>query len=105
MFVPKLVDAVSERIRIHTEKFVETRLGKMFLSVTLLGPLMFFPTVWEAWTAPNIDVLRTPTWPMLTLVNTAALILLSHKGDWIMRLVTMAFVCLMGAMTLAIILR
>jgi hypothetical protein len=85
--IPKLVDAVSERIAYATAGFVQTRAGKIFLVLVLVGPLTFLPTLWEAWTAENIDVFRTYTWPALVVINISATLGAIHNGDWRLRLV------------------
>lgn len=105
MSISRLIDDLHVPVARATKGFVESRLGKLFLAVILVGPFTFLPTVWEAWTAPNIDVLRTPTWPCMTIINFAAWISLAHNGDWRMRLVGFMWVLMMVAVTLAIYIR
>lgn len=80
------VDGFSAKVQRSTQSFVETWLGKCFLSLIVVGPLTFIPTVYGAWTADNIDALRTVTWPMMTIVNISVFLGVCHCGDWRMRL-------------------
>lgn len=73
-------------IKATTSRFIETRLGKLFLGLPLVGPLTLIPTVWEAWFASNIDALRTLTWPTMMIVNFSVLVALCYNGDWRIRL-------------------
>ena len=103
--LPKMIDAISASVARITKPFVETRIGKIFLSVILLGPLTFLPTIYEAWTAPNIDALRTFTWPFMIVVNVAVLLSVVHNGDWRMRLVMFVWVLTMAAVWVATLVR
>ena len=85
--------------------FAQTRIGKIFLNLVLLGPVSFLPTLWEAWTAPNIDVLRTLTWPFLFVINLSALYGLLLQGTWQNRLMLGIWTGIMFVMTLAILVR
>ncbi len=100
--VPRIVDAMAERVRISTQKFVQSTFGRCFLGLTLIGPLTFIPTVWEVWTAPNIDVFRTSTWPLLMLVNVSVFVAVCHHGEWRTRLSMMVWVVLMALMSVAV---
>lgn len=102
---PRAVDAVSAVVARKTEHFVQTKLGKLFLMIVLFGPVTFLPTIWEAWTAPNIDSLRTITWPLMIVVNISATLGLTHSGDWRMRLVMFVWVLAMAAVWLATLVR
>jgi hypothetical protein len=82
MLIQKMVDNFAFRVAKLTEEFIKTKAGQLFLSLSLIGPVSFLPTVWGAWTAPNIDALRTLTWPMMLVVNTSVFISICHKGDW-----------------------
>ena len=92
MSIPNAVDTVSVFIAKKTEYFVETRLGKIFLSVVLDGPFTFLPTIYAAWTEPNIDSLRTLTWPLMIIVNMSATLSVAHKGNWQIRLVMVLWI-------------
>lgn len=105
MSVPSAVDLVSENIRKKTDSFVNTKLGKIFLSAVLIGPLTFLPTVYAAWTSPNIDILRTLTWPLLTIINISALLGVIHNGDWRMRFVMFIWTLMMATIFIATIVR
>ncbi len=105
MNIPHIVDSISERLAGKTKGFIQTKFGKIFLSLVLVGPLTFLPTVYTAWTAANIDSLRTPTWPLMIIVNTSALIGVAHNGDWRMRMVMIFWVVIMVALFLATIVR
>lgn len=103
--IPVTINALSEKIAQQTSCFVESGFGKIFLSLVLVGPFTFLPTLYQAWTAPNIEALRTPTWPMMTVVNSAALLGVIHKGDWRMRLVMVIWVIIMILTWLATVIR
>lgn len=103
--IPQRIDDVSAVMATWTKPFVETILGKFFLSLVLLGPLTFIPTIHQAWTAENIDALRTWTWPLMTFINLSALLGLVHNGDWRMRFVMVMWVIVMAAVWLATLVR
>lgn len=104
-FIPRVVDAASAVVARKTERFVESWLGKLFLGIVLVGPLTFLPTIWAAWTEPNIDSLRTLTWPLMIVVNISATLALAHNGDWRMRLVMFIWILAMVAVYLATLVR
>ncbi|MEK7661949.1 MAG: hypothetical protein AAB355_00390 [Patescibacteria group bacterium] len=99
------MDSVSARIAEATLPFVQTRIGKLFLSVVIVGPLTFLPTVYVAWTASNIDSLRTLTWPLMIVVNISATLGVIHNGDWRMRLTMLIWVLMMAAVFIATLVR
>lgn len=103
--LPNAVDKISASVAQATKPFVENSAGKIFLSVVLFGPLTFIPTLYEAWTASNIDALRTLTWPLMIVVNISALLGLVHNGDWRMRLVMFVWVIMMAALWVATLVR
>jgi hypothetical protein len=85
--------------------FINTKPGKIFLSLVLVGPLTFIQTAWEAWFAPNIDALRTLTWPMLVIINLSVLVALCYNGDWRTRLSMVMWIILMLLVWLATVFR
>lgn len=92
--VPDTIDQISYEFALITKPLIETKLGQMFLLLTLFGPLTFIPQIKQAWTAPNIDALRTWTWPAMTITNSSSLLGLVHNGDWRLRLVMFVwFLC------------
>ncbi len=103
--IPSWVDLTAERAKVLTTPFVKSWAGQMFLSIVLIGPLTFLPTVWAAWTEPNIDALRTYTWPLLVVVNLSTLLSLVHKGDWRMRLILVVWTLEMASVWLATLVR
>lgn len=103
--IPIVVDAVSEKIRIRTEGFVKSKIGKWFLAIVLVGPFTFLPTMWVAWTAENIDALRTLTWPAMVFINLSGWLGVIHKGDWRMRLVMFLWIIAIASVWLATIVR
>jgi hypothetical protein len=103
--IPQKIDGVSAVVAKKTRPFVETGPGKLFLSLVLLGPLTFIPTIHQAWTAENIDALRTWTWPLMVFINLSALLGLVHNGDWRMRFVMVVWVVTMAAVWLATLVR
>lgn len=103
--IPKVVDATSEVVRQKTKNFVETKLGKIFLALVLIGPITFVPQLWQAWTASDIDALRTLTWPLMIIVNMSATLGVVHNGDWRMRLVMFIWVVVIAFMWLATLVR
>lgn len=105
MSIPSIIDSISERVAKKTFRFVQTRFGKLFLGLALIGPLTFIPTVYMAWTAPNIDSLRTLTWPLMTVVNISVLLGAMHNGDWRIRLVFFIWVLAMVAVYVATLVR
>lgn len=88
-----------------TTDFVCTKLGQWFLSLALVGPATFLPTVWEAWTAQNIDALRTMTWPSAVVINISVMVSLCYNGDWRIRLSMVVWIILMSLVWLATIVR
>ncbi|MBY0473396.1 hypothetical protein K2Q00_03940 [Patescibacteria group bacterium] len=95
-------DSFHEWVARKTGSYLETKTGKLILSsLIFLGPIMFLPTIYLAWTAENIEVLRTPTWLTNTVVNFAFWLSLARKGDWQTRLSMIIWVILMAAITLA----
>ena len=103
--VKKYVDILSSWVVSLTRGFIETKLGQLFLDLSLLGPVTFVPTVWKAWTTPNIDALRTLTWPTMAVVNIAVFISVCHNGDWRVRLSMVLWIILMLLTWLATIFR
>ncbi len=93
--IPNSVDVLSEWVAQATTSFVKTWLGKIFLAVVLVGPLTFIPTMYSAWTAPDIDALRTSTWPLMILVNISAYLGVAHRGDWRLRLTMIIWIIVM----------
>ncbi len=105
MSLPSRIDALSNVLAIKTKGFVSTRHGKIFLALVMLGPITFLPTVYQAWTAENIDSLRTSTWPLMVVVNCSATLGVIHNGDWRMRLVMVIWIVMMLALWIATIVR
>lgn len=105
MSIPKKIDAISVVAAKKTKYFVKTKFGKLFLATVLLGPLTFLPTIYAAWTEPNIDSLRTLTWPLMIIINVSATLALVHRGDWRMRLVMFVWVLAMTAVWIATLVR
>lgn len=103
--VPAVVNAVARLVAKATRSFVGTKIGKWFLALSLLGPVMFLPTVYEVWTAPNIDVFKTPTWPLLVVVNIAIFISVCHEGDWRSRLSVFTWIILIVLICVAAVVR
>lgn len=103
--IPHRINSVCAVVATRTKPFVETNFGKLFLSLVLLGPFTFLPTIYQAWTAENIDALRTWTWPLMTFINLSALLGLVHNGDWRMRFVMVVWVVTMAAVWLATLVR
>lgn len=103
--IPQRIDIICGVIAEKTHRFVQARIGQLFLALVLVGPLTFIPTVWEAWTADNIDVLRTLTWPTMIIVNISAFLGVVHNGDWRMRLVMFIWVIMMVLIFLATLVR
>ncbi|MBY0309529.1 hypothetical protein K2Q16_00045 [Patescibacteria group bacterium] len=97
--------AVCAWVRRLTLPFVQSATGKWFLALTLLGPLIYSPTVWEVWTAPNIDAFRTNNWPLLALLNVPVFISVCHHGDGRMRVCTIAWFILMALIWIATLVR
>jgi hypothetical protein len=103
--IPHIVNSASEYVAQLTKGFTGTRFGQIFLLAVLLGPLTFIPTVYEAWTSPNIDALRTWTWPLMTVVVTAEFISVVHEGDWRMRLSLFFWIVMMVSVWVATLVR
>lgn len=105
MTIPHFVDRASNKVAKATTPFIQTGLGKVFLSLVLFGPLTFLPTIYCAWTAPNIDSFRTLTWPLMIVVNTSATLGVIHNGNWQMRVAMILWTLVMAAIFLATIVR
>jgi hypothetical protein len=84
-FVPKWVDTLSEWVAAKTAAFTKTKVGNVFLAMMVLGPLTLIPTVWEAWTAENIEALRTATWPAMAVIDFSFYLNVCHAGDRMVR--------------------
>ena len=105
MSIPAYIDIISAKAATKTEGFVKSTAGKLFLALVLVGPITFIPTVITAWTAPDIDALRTSTWTLMTVVNVAGLLGVIHNGDWRMRLVMSVWILMMAAVYVATLVR
>lgn len=103
--IKRFDDSLVSLIKAMTGRFVETKLGKLFLGLSLVGPFTFIPTVWIAWTAPNIDALRTLTWPMMVIINFSFLIALCYNGDWRVRFTMIMWMTLMSLVWMATVFR
>lgn len=103
--IPTHINTVSAAVAKKTKPFVETWPGKLFLSIMLLGPLTFIPTIYQAWTAENIDALRTWTWPLMTFINLSTLLGVIHNGDWRTRFVMVVWVLTMASVWIATVIR
>lgn len=103
--IPHWIDSKSKNIAEVTRPFIESKIGKQFQNVVLLGPLTFIPTILTAWTDPNIDSLRTATWPLMVAVNASAFLLVVHEGNWRMRLVSVVWIIVVALVWLATIFR
>ncbi len=104
-FVPNAVDVFSEWTAKVTTQFIKTYIGKIFLAIVLVGPITFLPTIYQAWTAPDIDALRTSTWPLMILVNISAFVGVAHQGDWRLRLTMIIWTVVMIIIWLATLIR
>jgi len=104
-FVPNAVDVFSEWTAKVTTQFIKTYIGKIFLAIVLVGPITFLPTMYQAWTAPDIDALRTSTWPLMILVNISAFVGVAHQGDWRLRLTMIVWTVVMIIIWLATLIR
>ena len=104
-FVPNAVDVFSEWTAKVTTQFIKTYIGKIFLAIVLVGPITFLPTMYQAGTAPDIDALRTSTWPLMILVNISAFVGVAHQGDWRLRLTMIIWTVVMIIIWLATLIR
>ena len=104
-FVPNAVDVFSEWTAKVTTQFIKTYIRKIFLAIVLVGPITFLPTMYQAWTAPDIDALRTSTWPLMILVNISAFVGVAHQGDWRLRLTMIIWTLVMIIIWLATLIR
>ncbi len=105
MNFPERIDRISDVLAEKTACFAKSFLGKIFLNIVLLGPLTFLPTLWQAWTAEDINALRTSTWPLMIVVNIATLFSLIHNGDWRMRLVVVVWILIVSGVYIATLIR
>lgn len=103
--IPHHVDLLSKKIAVATKPFIESKAGKIFQSFVLLGPATFIPTIYTAWTSPNIDSLKTLTWPLMIIVNISALFSLIHNGNWRMRLASFAWIIVVTIVYIATLIR
>jgi len=100
-----LDERLARFVSCKTTEFIKSRLGKIFLNIMLVGPFTFLPTVWQAWTAPDIEVLRTLTWPMMVIINMSTYVALSHNGDWRTRTVIILWILVLILVWLATVVR
>ena len=103
--IPNSIDVFSDWVAQKTMSFVQMWPGKLFLAVILVGPITFIPTMYQAWTAPDIDALRTSTWPLMIVVNISAYLGVAHKGDWRLRLTMIIWIIVMIVVWAAILVR
>ncbi len=105
--IPSAVNCISDFVATKTKCLVSANFGKYCLRIiVLLGPIFFLPTLWMAWTADNIDLLRTATWPLMLFVHVAFFILLSaHDSDWCARLCTIMWFMITSLIVIATIVR
>jgi len=89
----------------RTETFIQTRVGKVFMWLMVIGPFSLLPTVWEAWTAENIDALRTSTWPLMMLVDTSFFLHVARTGEWKIRLTVLLWIVMATLIFLATLVR
>ena len=71
----------------------------------VIGPFTLVPTVWEAWTASNIDALRTATWPTMIIVDLAFLINVCRNGDWKIQLTVLLWIIMAAIIWSAALIR
>lgn len=103
--IPGYINSISEKVAIVTKPFVKSKIGILFQSIVLFGPFTFIPTIYTAWTASNIDSLRTSTWPLMIVVNSSGFLLVVHEGNWRMRLVSVIWIITMTLVYLATVIR
>ena len=103
--IPNSVDVFSDWVAHKTLSFVQLWHGKLFLAIVLVGPATFIPTMYQARTAPDIDALRTSTWPLMILVNVSAFLGVAHRGDWRLRLTMIIWIAVMIVVWAATLIR
>ncbi len=100
------MNSIAEYVAQATTKMVHHRFyAKIEYFIIFLSPAMFLPTIWEAYTAPNIDALKTVTWPAAVTTNLFAFIALAHKGSNVLRWQMLVWIVEMVAMCIAIVIR
>ncbi|MCB9810989.1 hypothetical protein H6777_02465 [Candidatus Nomurabacteria bacterium] len=99
--IPDLVDLFAEKVREKLSDFVNTRVGQWFMSLPLLGPVIFLPVQWTAWTTENIAEFQDITWPLMIVSNISVFIGLCFNGDWRLRLSLIFWIQTMVSITLA----
>lgn len=105
--IPVFINNISNNVANKTSNIVSTKYGNHYLRIiVMLGPAFFVPTIWEVWTANNIETFKTLTWPLMLLVHVASFVILSHnKSDWCVRLCTILWFLMTVTIVLAIIFR
>lgn len=106
--VPLAVNSISRFVVARTSVFVSKKRGLVILrSLILLGPIFYLPTLWEVWTATNIDAFRTVTWPFLLSGQVSSFVLLSHEpeSDWGVKLCILAWIIMTILVMMAVFCR
>lgn len=104
-FLQKTLDGLAEVLNRHTAGFMNTKAGKVFGWLMVIGPATLLPTVWEAWSADNIDALRTLTWPLMIIVDLSFFLNVCKNGDWKIRLTVLLWIMMAAVIWLATLVR
>ena len=100
------MDRIATIVAAATRPIINSKVGQTLLTLLIfIGPLTFLPTLWQAWTNPNIDVFRTLTWPAMAAIDLAMFVSLCHKGENNMRVVMLVWTLMMAGVWLATLVR
>ena len=100
------MDRIAAIVARMTGPIINSKVGQTLLGLLIfIGPLSFLPTLWEAWTNPDISGFRTLTWPVMVVVNTAVFVSLCHNGDNKVRWSMVLWIALMAGVWLATLVR
>ena len=104
--IPKVLDGLSDFVVSKTGFAVIGRHQYVLRIIILMGPIFFLPTLYEVWTAENIEVFRTATWPLMLIVHIAFFVSISHhRSDWCARLCTIIWFLITLLIVIATIVR
>ena len=95
------VNSFSEKVRVKTSGFVKTRAGQRFLSLPLLGPIVFLPIQVSAWKSGEIGAYELFSWIVMIVINLSTLVSLCHNGEWRTRLSMIGWVLTMVSIALS----
>ncbi len=101
----RLVNSFSDKVAKLTANFIKTKRGQRFLSLPILGPIIFFPVQLRVWSDGGVSGYELFSWAMMILINFSTFVSLCHYGEWRTRLSMIGWILTMVSITLAACIR